>query len=692
MRNMLRSLATLLLLFLIASVTSSQIVLQTSIPLVDRSRHMIIVAVRQTPSGTYVGVSADLYVRVLCPGEGHVYVETMPLSELDTQASARVAAMVASMVAGIAFTSCDYFVSIRADTPIIGGPSASAAMAVAFAAALLNMPLNQSVVMTGMIMPDGSIGPVGGVPDKLVAAAKRGAKVFLVPYGQTKAIKYVVEIQRGPGYIKKVIRPKVVDLRELGRKLGIEVIPVATVYDALSIATNGLYKPPRPLPLANISRIYLSRVQSVLESWISDEVTRLSNVMSVSTELLQRVGASLYLMSFVREVNKTIETTVENAKSLEKQGLLYAAASSYFQALVYAKWLYYTLKLYSEPKSFSNIVDALNMSVHKVLSEIHGKLSGSSIDLEHLSILLGATSRAYEALFHLADAKTSWSQGSLIDTSRSLAIADARLRTAEMWLELLEVVNRSGIEIPISRLSYVSMAVAALARDTVSYVYALQLGSQEQLSEAFARFHIAINNSNPIDRLALALDAYGLAYSALITALVEENFGAVLGALNKTSTYLLTQLYDVGALPLSALLYMELVTVLKGSPQSQSYILSKLNTELASYIDMVLLTMGTAPLSSESSARSTVTKVATVTVIKTITATRTLYHTVTSTTTSITTSISTSYRVSTITVAKPTTVTLIQRETKNLLLGAIAAIAIVLAIALTILVRRRHVV
>ncbi len=680
------------LLLLIGSLASIQTDLQASAPTIDRSRHMIIVAVRQTQSGTYAGVAADLYVRVLCPGEGHVYVETMPLSELDTQASARVAAMVASMVAGIAFTSCDYFVSIRADTPIIGGPSASAAMAVAFAAALLNLPLNHSVVMTGMIMPDGSIGPVGGVPDKLVAAAKRGAKVFLVPYGQTKAIEYVVEVQQGPGYIKKVVRPRLVDLRELGKKLGVEVIPVATVYDALSIATNGLYKPPKPLPLANISRIYLSRAQSVLENWISDEATRLNNVMKEATKLLQRVGASPYLLSFVREVNKTIEAVVKNSKSLERQGLLYAAASSYFQALVYAKWLYYTLKLYSEPKSFPNMVNTINTSIQKVLSKIHDKLGGSSIDLEHLSILLGAASRAYEALFHLADAESSWGQGSLIDTSRSLAIADARLMTAEMWLELLEVVNESGIGIPISKLSCVSMAVAALARDTVSYVYALHLGSEEQLSEAFERFYMAINSSNPIDRLALAIDAYGQAYSALIATLIEENFDAVLGALNRTSTYLLTQLYSIGALPLSALLYTELVTVLKGSPQSQSYILSKLNIELASYIDMVLLSTGIAPSPSAGSVSNMVTKVITVTVTRTVTATKTLHHTVTSTAMSTTTSISTSYRTSTVTIAKPATVTVTQHESSNWLLSAVAAIAIVLAIALAVLIRRRQIV
>ena len=197
----------------------------------DEERHLIIVAVRRSAEGEFEGVSADLYVRVVCPGNGHVYVETRPLSEVDTQASARIAAMVASRIAGIPFTFCDFFVSIKADTPIIGGPSASAAMAVAFTAALLRLPINESVVMTGMIMPDGSVGPVGGLVGKLEAAVARGAKVFLVPYGQTKDVRYVVIEKKGPGYIYREIKPEVIDLIVYGAKLGIKVKQVATIYE-----------------------------------------------------------------------------------------------------------------------------------------------------------------------------------------------------------------------------------------------------------------------------------------------------------------------------------------------------------------------------------------------------------------------------------------------------------------------------
>jgi uncharacterized protein len=119
--------------------------------------------VTSLPNGSYAGVTARLRVAVSCPGSGRVFVETLPLSQLDLQASTRVAAQVASRVAGVRFDSCDFYASFRASSPIVGGPSASAATAVAFAAALLRLPLRGDVVMTGMVLPDGSIGPVGWV-------------------------------------------------------------------------------------------------------------------------------------------------------------------------------------------------------------------------------------------------------------------------------------------------------------------------------------------------------------------------------------------------------------------------------------------------------------------------------------------------------------------------------------------------
>jgi PDZ domain-containing protein len=42
----------------------------------------------------------------------------------------------------------------------------------------------RTIAGTGTIAPDGTVGPIGGVQNKIVAAKRAGADVFLVPKGQ----------------------------------------------------------------------------------------------------------------------------------------------------------------------------------------------------------------------------------------------------------------------------------------------------------------------------------------------------------------------------------------------------------------------------------------------------------------------------------------------------------------------------
>ena len=122
---------------------------------------------------------------IVTNGTGHVFVDTNPYTQVDLQGSARLAAMVASDVLGIDEKVYDFYYIIDISSPIIGGPSAGGALTVATIAAINKWPLKPDVVMTGMINPDGSIGPVGGIPFKLEAAAAENATLFLIPEGQS---------------------------------------------------------------------------------------------------------------------------------------------------------------------------------------------------------------------------------------------------------------------------------------------------------------------------------------------------------------------------------------------------------------------------------------------------------------------------------------------------------------------------
>src|SRR5205814_6525545 len=72
----------------------------------------------------------------------------------------------------------------------IDGPSAGGLMTAAVLAGYLGDSILPDVTMTGTINPDGTIGPVGGIPQKLEGAAAAGKKKDLVPCGQRRHYDY----------------------------------------------------------------------------------------------------------------------------------------------------------------------------------------------------------------------------------------------------------------------------------------------------------------------------------------------------------------------------------------------------------------------------------------------------------------------------------------------------------------------
>jgi hypothetical protein len=100
----------------------------------------------------------------------------------------------------------------------IDGPSAGAIMTVGILAAINGDPILPDTTMTGMINPDFSIGPVGGIPHKIRGAADAGKKLVLIPAGDRF------------GFDKNI--QKDVDLVELGQSLGTKVEPVSDLFTA----------------------------------------------------------------------------------------------------------------------------------------------------------------------------------------------------------------------------------------------------------------------------------------------------------------------------------------------------------------------------------------------------------------------------------------------------------------------------
>ncbi len=102
----------------------------------------------------------------------------------------------------------------------VDGPSAGAVMCLGILSALAGREFPDDFAMTGTILPDGTVGLVGDVPEKLkAAAANTRIKRVAIPAFQRFA---------------KEEGGKWVDLFALGRELGLELYPVESIGDAYS--------------------------------------------------------------------------------------------------------------------------------------------------------------------------------------------------------------------------------------------------------------------------------------------------------------------------------------------------------------------------------------------------------------------------------------------------------------------------
>lgn len=80
---------------------------------------------------------------------------------------------------------------VTLDTQNVGGPSAGLMFALAILDAVTDGVLTRgySVAGTGTIAPDGTVGPVSGAPEKVVAAERDGAQLFFVPAADVAAAR-----------------------------------------------------------------------------------------------------------------------------------------------------------------------------------------------------------------------------------------------------------------------------------------------------------------------------------------------------------------------------------------------------------------------------------------------------------------------------------------------------------------------
>jgi uncharacterized protein len=116
----------------------------------------------------------------------------------------------------------------------IDGPSASGLMAGGFLAAMTGATIDPTASMTGTINPDGTIGPVGGIPEKFAGAIDKGKKKLGYPIGMR--------------YAESETTHEMVDLVKLAQDKGAQAVEVSNVHEAYKLLTGKVL--PEVVPVA----------------------------------------------------------------------------------------------------------------------------------------------------------------------------------------------------------------------------------------------------------------------------------------------------------------------------------------------------------------------------------------------------------------------------------------------------------
>jgi len=408
-----------------------------------RSGHVVLLTVAEEnqPLVPERGGTADLYLE-LRPGSGRIFVDTYPWTKLDTQSSIRFANQVACSYTGEDCSQHDFFYTIRADSVIVGGPSAGAAIAVLTAALLEGERINESIAITGTINSGGIVGPVAEVKAKALAAKERGLSLVLISsfsYPTELNESYLASLNiTGQGLLNETDALNFTRIYVPSNLsgLGIEVREVSTLAEALGAFTGTRPGPELPTPLVEYP-VYTAIMEDV------------------SQQLCQRRDT---LADQLPASNVTADANATRRQDEARQRKdWYTLASYCFGDLVQLR---------------SEQYRALGQPQRKtVYAQLARQLGSMELNLDARNLTTLAELETYMIVNErLDEAKETLQEENLSNlTAEGLGFAAERLHSADVWSAFFRM-RSPELALPESRLAAACAAKRVEAEERINYV------------------------------------------------------------------------------------------------------------------------------------------------------------------------------------------------------------------------------
>ncbi|MDP3990437.1 MAG: S16 family serine protease [archaeon] len=368
----------------------------------------------------YTGSDADLLLE-LREGTGRVFLETFPLTRLDTQISTRFAKEVACNHFKLNCNKYDFIYTIRAKSNIIGGPSAGAALAALTTIAILDLDYDQNIAVTGTINSGGIVGPVGGVKEKLEAAAQAGLGKVLIPKGSSGSSSDISENEDNNSEESEL------NLVEYAiQNLSLPVEEVLTI-DEVVFQLTGEQLNNKPVILEEDEE-YQEIMKTVAET-----------LCGRREKIEQEIAKSDVMID--NETNEQLQKRLENSINASYNNDFYSAASYCFGSNIQLKDSFYKEQKPSLSK-VEELFTKLQEEVKKTKGEVSKKPIETISDLQTMMIVKERLSDAQQQIDkYLNDPPSS----ELQDTYSLLAYAEERYFSAVTWMEFFAMDGKKFV-------------------------------------------------------------------------------------------------------------------------------------------------------------------------------------------------------------------------------------------------------
>jgi len=402
-----RVMVYLLTLVILIALTSTTVLAINTEPY-----HLKLLAVQENGE-TYTGSDADLFLE-LKEGSGRVFLDTFPLTKMDTQISTRFAKEIACNHFKLNCNQYDFIFTIKARSNIIGGPSAGAAIAALTTIAILDLDYNEDITITGTINSGGIIGPVGGVKEKLEAAANVNLKKVLIAKGTSQQ----------ETFDKQLNQTTKINLIEFAKKnLSLDVEEVIDL-DTVLFHLTGVN--------LNNNKVKVSEDTEYKEIMLS-----LQNILCSRTEKIEEEISEDNIV-FNNNLSLEIDSRKEKAENASQEGDYYSAASFCFGNNIFIKNNYYQEKILTR----AMLINLFNV-LEKKTNSLENKLEEQEIKtISDLQTLMVVKERLSDVKGQIRKFDAERNELVLADMYYLLAYGEERYFSALSWMQFFSMEGK----------------------------------------------------------------------------------------------------------------------------------------------------------------------------------------------------------------------------------------------------------